>query len=377
MLNGKITKEAYTFDDVLLVPAYSEVLPHEVKLQTLLTKKITLNIPLLSAAMDTVTESQMGIAMALEGGIGMIHKNMSIEAQVAEVEKVKHFQFDAQAFPNACVNSEGQLRIGAAIGISADLADRVKALYEAGVDIVTLDSAHGHSKGIIDALQNIKKDFNDLDVIAGNIVTAEAAQMLVDAGADAVKVGVGPGAICTTRVVAGVGVPQLTAVNDIFEQLKNQQIGIIADGGITASGDIAKAIAVGAHCVMMGSMLAGTDEAPGEIIEMKGKKYKSYVGMGSMVAMERGSKDRYFQQGKENKKLVPEGIEAVVNYKGPAQHKIFQLIGGLRAGMGYCGAADIDTMRYDARLVKISSAGLKESHPHDVLISKSAPNYEK
>ena len=377
MLNGKITKEAYTFDDVLLVPAYSEVLPHKVKLQTLLTKNITLNIPLLSAAMDTVTESQMGIAMALEGGIGMIHKNMSIEAQVAEVEKVKHFQFDVQASPNACVNSEGQLRIGAAIGISTDLAGRVKALYEAGVDIVTLDSAHGHSKGIIDALQKIKKDFNDLDVIAGNIVTAEAAQMLVDAGADAVKVGVGPGAICTTRVVAGVGVPQLTAVNDIFEQLKSQQIGIIADGGITASGDIAKAIAVGAHCVMMGSMLAGTDEAPGEIIEMKGKKYKSYVGMGSMVAMERGSKDRYFQQGKENKKLVPEGIEAVVNYKGRAQHKIFQLIGGLRAGMGYCGAADIDTMRYDARLVKISSAGLKESHPHDVLISKSAPNYEK
>lgn len=377
MLNGKIIKEAYTFDDVLLVPAYSEVLPHEVQLQTFLTKRVTLNIPLLSAAMDTVTESAMGIALALEGGIGMIHKNMSIEAQAEEVQKVKQFEFDNTDFPNACIDKNKQLRIGAAIGISADLDERVKALYEANVDIVTLDSAHGHSKGIVDALRKIKQTYPDLDVIAGNIVTAKAAQMLVDAGADAVKIGVGPGAICTTRVVAGVGVPQLTAVNDIFEQLKEQEIGIIADGGITASGDIAKAIAVGAHCVMMGSMFAGTDEAPGEIIEKNGKKYKSYVGMGSMVAMERGSKDRYFQQGKAKKKLVPEGIEAVVNYKGSVQNKIFQLIGGLRAGMGYCGAKTIDNMRNNAKLVKISSAGLKESHPHDVLISKSAPNYEK
>ncbi len=377
MLNGKIIKEAYTFDDVLLVPAYSEVLPHEVQLQTFLTKRITLNIPLLSAAMDTVTESAMGIALALEGGIGMIHKNMSITAQAEEVQKVKTFVFDKNNFTNACTDQNGQLRIGAAIGINADLDERIKALYEANVDIVTLDSAHGHSKGIVDALRKIKQTYPNLDIIAGNIVTAEAAQMLVDAGADAVKIGVGPGAICTTRVVAGVGVPQLTAVNDIFEQLKEQEIGIIADGGITASGDIAKAIAVGAHCVMMGSMFAGTDEAPGEIIEKNGKKYKSYVGMGSMVAMERGSKDRYFQQGKAKKKLVPEGIEAVVNYKGSVQGKIFQLIGGLRAGMGYCGAKTIDNMRHDAKLVKISSAGLKESHPHDVLISKSAPNYEK
>ena len=377
MLNGKIIKQAYTFDDVLLVPAYSEVLPHEVELQTFLTKKITLNIPLLSAAMDTVTESAMGIALALEGGIGMIHKNMPIEMQANEVLKVKQFRFEKSEFPNACIDKNDKLRIGAAIGIGADLDERVKALYEANVDIVTLDSAHGHSKGIIDALRKIKKTYPDLDVIAGNIVTADAAQMLVDAGADAVKIGVGPGAICTTRVVAGVGVPQLTAVNDVFEQLKEQQIGIIADGGITASGDIAKAIAVGAHCVMMGSMFAGTDEAPGDIIEMNGKKFKSYVGMGSMAAMERGSKDRYFQQGKTKKKLVPEGIEAVVNYKGSVQGKIFQLIGGLRAGMGYCGAKNINAMRYNAKLVKISSAGLKESHPHDVLISKSAPNYEK
>jgi len=377
MLNGKIIKEAYTFDDVLLVPAYSEVLPHEVQLKTFLTQKIQLNIPLLSAAMDTVTESAMGIALALEGGMGMIHKNMSIDEQATEVQKVKSFSFEPENFPNACTDNNGQLRIGAAIGISADLADRVKALYEAKVDIVTLDSAHGHSKGIIEALRKIKQMYPDLDVIAGNIVTAEAAQMLVDAGADAVKIGVGPGAICTTRVVAGVGVPQLTAINDIFEQLKGQEIGIIADGGITASGDIAKAIAVGAHCVMMGSMFAGTDEAPGEIIEKNGKKYKSYVGMGSMAAMERGSKDRYFQQGKTKKKLVPEGIEAVVNYKGKVQDKIFQLIGGLRAGMGYCGAKDIEALRYDARLVKISSAGLKESHPHDVLIAKNAPNYDK
>ena len=377
MLNGKIIKEAFTFDDVLLVPAYSEVLPHQVKLQTLLTKNITLNIPLLSAAMDTVTESAMGISMALEGGIGMIHKNMSIAAQVTEITRVKNHSFNQNDYPNACVDKDNKLRIGAAIGVSTDLDDRVKALYDAGVDIVTLDSAHGHSKGIINALTRIKKSFPKLDVIAGNIVTASAAQSLVDAGADAVKVGVGPGAICTTRVVAGVGVPQLTAINDIFEQLRNQQIGIIADGGIQSSGDIAKAIAVGAHCVMMGSMLAGTDEAPGDIVTIDGKKYKSYVGMGSMVAMERGSKDRYFQQGKENKKLVPEGIEAVVNYKGKVQQRIFQLIGGLRAGMGYCGAASINKMRFDARLVRITNAGLTERPPHDVLISKDAPNYKK
>ena len=377
MLNGKIIKEAYTFDDVLLVPAYSEVLPHQVELKTKLTKSITLNIPLISAAMDTVTESAMGIAMALEGGLGIIHKNLDIETQAGEVKKVKNHQVDLEQYPNAVFGKDGKLLAGAAIGVSADLVDRVTALYNAGVDIVTMDSAHGHSKGIIDALKKVKELFPDLDVIAGNIVTAQAAQDLVDAGADAVKIGVGPGAICTTRVVAGVGVPQLTAINDVFEQLKEQNIGIIADGGAKFSGDIAKAIAVGAHTVMMGRLLAGTDEAPGNIVLRDGKKFKSYVGMGSMAAMQRGSKDRYFQQDKSDKKLVPEGIEAIVDYKGSVHQIIFQLLGGLRAGMGYCGAKNIDALRHDARLVKISSAGLTESHPHDVMIAKNAPNYEK
>ena len=376
MLNGKIIKEAYTFDDVLLVPAYSEVLPHQVELKTKLTKSITLNIPLISAAMDTVTESAMGIAMALEGGVGIIHKNLDIETQAGEVKKVKNHQVDLEQYPNAVFGKDGKLLAGAAIGVSADLVDRVTALYNAGVDIVTMDSAHGHSKGIIDALKKVKELFPDLDVIAGNIVTAQAAQDLADAGADAVKIGVGPGAICTTRVVAGVGVPQLTAINDVFEQLKDQNIGIIADGGAKFSGDIAKAIAVGAHTVMMGRLLAGTDQAPGDIVLRDGKKFKSYVGMGSMAAMQRGSKDRYFQQDKSDKKLVPEGIEAIVDYKGSVHQIIFQLLGGLRAGMGYCGAKNIDTLRHDARLVKISSAGLTESHPHDVMIAKNAPNYD-
>ena len=377
MLNGKIIKEAFTFDDVLLVPSYSEVLPHQVDLKTKLTRKITLNMPLISAAMDTVTESAMGIAMALEGGLGIIHKNLDIETQAAEVKRVKNHKVDLEQFPNAVFGKDGKLLAGAAIGVNTDLTDRVTALYRAGVDIVTLDSAHGHSKGIIDALKKVKKLFPDLDVIAGNIVTAQAAQDLVDAGADAVKIGVGPGAICTTRVVAGVGVPQLTAVNDVFEQLKDQNIGIIADGGAKFSGDIAKAIAVGAHTVMLGRLLAGTDEAPGDIVLRDGKKFKSYVGMGSMAAMQRGSKDRYFQQDKSDKKLVPEGIEAIVDYKGSVHKIIFQLLGGLRSGMGYCGTKNIDSLRYDARLVKISSAGLTESHPHDVLIAKNAPNYDK
>ncbi len=377
MLNGKIIKEAYTFDDVLLVPGYSEVLPHQVDLKTKLTKNISLNIPLISAAMDTVTESAMATAMALEGGLGIIHKNLDIESQAGAVKKVKNHKVDLEQYPNAVFGKDGKLLTGAAIGVSADLKDRVTALYKAGVDVITLDSAHGHSKGIIDALKKVKKMFPVLDVIAGNIVTAQAAQDLVDAGADAVKIGVGPGAICTTRVVAGVGVPQLTAVNDVFEQLKNSDAGIIADGGVKFSGDIAKAIAVGAHSVMLGRLLAGTDEAPGDIVWRDGKKFKSYVGMGSMAAMQRGSKDRYFQQDKSDKKLVPEGIEAIVDYKGSVHKIIYQLLGGLRAGMGYCGTKNIEALRHDARLVKISSAGLTESHPHDVLIAKNAPNYDK
>jgi IMP dehydrogenase len=377
MLHGKIIKEAYTFDDVLLVPSFSEVLPHEVSLQTKLTRNIHLNIPIISAAMDTVTESGMSIALALEGGIGIIHKNLSIQEQSQKVSKVKNFPFDKKLFPHAVTDKEGRLLVGAALGVSADLLERAEALAKAGVDVFTLDSAHGHSKGIIEALKELKRKFPHIDVIAGNIVTAEAAQTLVYAGADAVKIGVGPGAICTTRVVAGVGVPQLTAINDVYEQLINQDVGIIADGGIKFSGDIAKAIAAGAHSVMLGRMLAGTDEAPGEMIEKDGKKFKSYVGMGSMAAMKRGSKDRYFQEKQSQNKLVPEGIEALVNYKGAVKNILYQLTGGLKAGMGYCGAKDIESMRHHARFVKISNAGLTESHPHDVMIAKSAPNYEK
>ncbi len=377
MLHGKIIKKAYTFDDVLLVPAYSEVLPAEVSLKTKLTRNIQLNIPIISAAMDTVTEHAMGIALALEGGIGIIHKNLSPQAQAEEVKKVKSHVFKPEVFPNALVDSNGKLRIGAALGVSPDLMERAEALAAVGVDVFTLDSAHGHSKGIIEALHKLKKHFPEIDIIAGNIVTAEAAQTLVYAGADAVKIGVGPGAICTTRVVAGVGVPQLTAVNDVYEQLINQDVGIIADGGIKFSGDISKAIAAGAHTVMLGRMLAGTDEAPGELYEKDGKKFKSYVGMGSIAAMKRGSKDRYFQGKQSSNKLVPEGIEALVNYKGAVRNILYQLTGGLKAGMGYCGASNIENMRHHARFVEISNAGLKESHPHDVMISKSAPNYEK
>ena len=377
MLHGKIIKKAYTFDDVLLVPAYSEILPNEVSLKTKLTRNIDLNIPVISAAMDTVTESDMSIALALEGGIGIIHKNLSPEEQAEEVKKVKNYNFDSAEYPNAITDKQGKLLVGAALGVAPDLLERAEALANEGVDVFTLDSAHGHSKGIIDALGELKKHYPDIDVIAGNIVTAEAAQTLVYAGADAVKIGVGPGAICTTRVVAGVGVPQLTAVNDVYEQLINQDVGIIADGGIKFSGDISKAIAAGAHTVMLGRMLAGTDEAPGEMLEKNGKKFKSYVGMGSIAAMKRGSKDRYFQGKQSSNKLVPEGIEALVNYKGAVNSILHQLTGGLRSGMGYCGAKDIEDMRHHARFVEISNAGLTESHPHDVMITKSAPNYEK
>jgi len=373
----KILDEALTFDDVLLVPAYSEVLPHEVSLKTKLTKNISLNIPILSAAMDTVTGEKMGIAIALEGGIGFIHKNMTIEEQANTVKSVKTYKFNKENFPNACVDNNNNLRSGAAVGVSADLHDRVDALASAGVDIITLDSAHGHSIRIIEALKEIKAKYPNLDVIAGNIVTAKAAQDLADAGADAIKIGVGPGSICTTRIVAGVGVPQLTAIMEIFEQLKGKGVGIIADGGIKYSGDLAKAIAAGAHTAMLGSMLAGTEESLGKLIERDGKKYKIYEGMGSMSAMERGSKDRYFQQNKSTKKLVPEGIEAVTAYKGLVSEVILQLSGGLRAGMGYCGTKDIKALRYDSQFVKISKAGLVESHPHDVSIIKNSPNYSK
>ena len=478
-------KEALTFDDVLLVPNYSEVLPTQVDVRTKLTKKITLNIPIMSAAMDTVTEAELAIAIAREGGIGIIHKNMSIEEQAEEVDRVKRSesgmivkpvtvkpeQTIAEAenlmkkykisglpvvndegklvgiitnrdirfvrdfskkiaevmtkenlktvpvgttleeakgilhkykieklpvvdengylkglitikdiekkekYPNACKDELGRLMVGAAIGVGEEAVRRAEALIEAGADVIVIDTAHGHSKGVISMVEKIKGLFPDVDVIAGNVATAEATEALIKAGADAVKVGIGPGSICTTRIVAGVGVPQLTAIMNCAEVADKYDVSIIADGGIKFSGDIAKAIGAGARVVMIGSLFAGTKESPGELILYQGRSYKVYRGMGSLGAMKKGSKDRYFQSEVEEKKLVPEGIEGMVPYRGPLADTIHQLVGGLRAGMGYCGAANIEEMRKKARFVRITSAGLKESHVHDVIITKEAPNY--
>ncbi len=379
-LHDRIFQEGITFDDVLLMPAYSEVLPREVSLQGRFSKHISLGIPFASAAMDTVTEAPMALAMAREGGIGVIHKNMSAERQAAEVAKVK---------------AEG-LPVAAGVGITPDVLDRVKLLADAGVDAVVLDSAHGHSKGVIDALKAIKTAFPGLDVVVGNIATAAAAALkaiktafpgldvvvgniataaaakdLIAAGADGLKVGIGPGSICTTRIVAGVGVPQLTAIADVAD-VAGDRVPVIADGGLRYSGDVVKALAAGAHCVMCGSMFAGTDEAPGEVVEVDGVKMKGYRGMGSIDAMQNGSADRYFQKGA--KKLVPEGVVARVPYKGPVADVLYQLTGGLRSGMGYCGAASLDAL-HKARFVKISPATVQENHPHDVTIAKKAPNY--
>ncbi|WP_456386307.1 IMP dehydrogenase [Desulfolithobacter sp.] len=474
---------AYTFDDVLLIPAASEVLPSEVSLATRLTDKIKLNAPLISAAMDTVTEHRTAIAMAREGGIGIIHKNMSISDQAREVERVKKSEYgmiidpvtvtedqsvaDVQnimrtykisglpvlkkeklvgivtnrdlrfvsddnlkvrdvmtsknlitapvgidlehskallhehriekllvvdeegnlkglitikdieklkKYPNAAKDDIGRLLVGAAIGISGDMQERTKALVDAGVDVVVLDSAHGHSAGVIKALEMIKNLFPDLQVIAGNVATAEGTADLIRAGANAVKVGVGPGSICTTRIVAGVGVPQLTALKNCTEEARKHGIPVIADGGIKFSGDICKAIGIGAHTVMVGSLFAGTDETPGETFLYQGRKYKGYRGMGSLGAMKEGSSDRYFQK-KESSKLVPEGIEGKVPYRGPISEMIYQLLGGLRSGMGYVGAATIEELHKRARFVRISPAGLRESHVHDVIITREAPNY--
>lgn len=352
-LSDRIIGEGLTFEDVLLVPSYSEVLPSEVSIGSRFSRNVCLDIPFASAAMDTVTEAPLAKAIAVDGGIGVIHKNMSPEAQAAEV---------------AAVKAEG-LKIAAAVGVNA--MDRVKLLVEAGVDVIVVDSAHGHSKGVIDTLKEIKKAFK-VDVVVGNIATAEAALALAEAGADGVKVGIGPGSICTTRIVAGIGMPQLSAVADVAEALKGSGIPVIADGGIRYSGDIVKALAAGADCVMCGNLFAGTDEAPGEIIEADGACFKSYRGMGSDDAMRAGSADRYFQSGA--RKLVPEGVVARTPYKGKLADVVFQLAGGLRAGMGYVGAPDIASLR-KARFVRITAAGVQESHPHDITITKAAPNY--
>ncbi|MBN3520827.1 IMP dehydrogenase [Algoriphagus lutimaris] len=484
--SDKFLYEALTYDDVLLVPGYSEVLPRDTNTSTQLTKKIRLNIPLVSAAMDTVTEAELAIAIALEGGLGFIHKNMSIEQQAAQVRKVKRSQAgmildpitlnidakvrDAETImreyhiggipvvdenrtlkgiitnrdlrfikdqnrpireimtienlitaksgvsleqaeeilqeykieklpivdednkltglitykdilkrkdkPNACKDEYGRLRVGAAVGVTADIVERVEALKSAGVDVVSIDTAHGHSKGVIDTCKKIKDAFPDLEVIVGNIATPEAAIALADAGADAVKVGVGPGSICTTRIIAGVGVPQLSAVFECSQALKDRGVPVIADGGIRYSGDLVKAIAAGGSSIMIGSLLAGTEEAPGEMIIFQGRKFKSYRGMGSLEAMESGSKDRYFQDAEDNiKKLVPEGIVGRVPYKGLVAEVLYQLVGGLQAGMGYCGTKTIDDLQRDGKFVKITAAGVKESHPHDVSVTREAPNY--
>jgi IMP dehydrogenase len=483
--SSKFAGEALTYDDVLLIPAYSEVLPRDTDTSTYLTKTIKLNIPLVSAAMDTVTEYEMAIAMAHEGGLGFIHKNMSIEKQAEQVRRVKRsesgmimdpivLQEDAllkdalkimkdfkiggipvldknkrlvgiltnrdlrfqknvnkpiskimtvtnlvtapegidlakaeeilQKYkieklpivdkqgklkglityrdilkkkdrPMACKDEFGRLRVGAAVGATADVMDRIEALVKAGVDVVSIDTAHGHSKNVIQAVRDIKRKFKNLQLIAGNVATGEAAKALADAGADAVKVGIGPGSICTTRIIAGVGVPQLYAVYECAKALQKYKIPVIADGGIRFSGDVCKAIAAGASTIMIGSLVAGTEEAPGEVIIYEGRKFKTYRGMGSLEAMEDGSKDRYFQDAEEDsKKLVPEGIVGRIAYKGKAYEVVYQLIGGLKAGMGYCGAKDIDAMK-KAKFVKITAAGVKESHPHDVQITREAPNY--
>jgi IMP dehydrogenase len=483
----RISEQSLTFDDVLLLPAHSVVLPKDVDLSTRLTKEISLNIPLLSAAMDTVTESRLAIAMAQEGGIGIVHKNMTIEQQAAQVRRVKKYEsgvikdpicvtpetsirevleltrqhnisgvpvvdgenlvgiitnrdtrfetrYDAPVSsimtgrdklvtvkegaereevirllhqhriekvlvvdddfrlrgmitvkdiqkasdkPNACKDELGRLRVGAAVGVGAGTDERVHALVEAGVDVIVVDTAHGHSEGVLQRVRWAKQQYPDLQVIGGNIATAAAARALVDAGADAVKVGIGPGSICTTRIVAGVGVPQVSAVANVAHELKNSGVPLIADGGIRYSGDMAKAVAAGAYSIMIGSMFAGTEEAPGEVELYQGRSYKSYRGMGSLGAMasQQGSSDRYFQEGSETEKLVPEGIEGRVPYKGSLQPVIHQLMGGLRSSMGYTGCATIEDMRSRPEFVRVTNAGMAESHVHDVTITKEAPNY--
>ncbi len=482
-MEGKLIKEGLTFDDVLLIPQKSEILPKEVSVKTRLTKKIKLNTPIMSAGMDTVTTSRLAIAMAREGGIGIIHKNMSIERQAMEVDKVKRsehgvivdpfylspkhvisdalelmeryhisgvpitdkdmklvgiltnrdirFQNDftkkidevmtkenlvtakegttldeaekilrrwkieklpivddkgmlkglitikdiekAIKYPNRATDESNRLLVGAAIGITGDMMDRVAALEKAGVDVIVLDTAHGHSRGVLSAVRKVKDQYTKLQVIAGNVATGEATEDLIKAGADAVKVGIGPGSICTTRVVAGIGVPQITAVYDCAKAAKKYGIPVIADGGIKYSGDIPKAIAAGADVVMIGSLFAGTEESPGETVIYKGRSFKVYRGMGSLGAMAAGSKDRYFQE--DAKKFVPEGVEGRVPFKGPLRDTIYQMVGGLKAGMGYCGTPTIEDLKENGMFIKITGAGLKESHPHDIHITKESPNY--
>ncbi|QZY76597.1 IMP dehydrogenase [Limosilactobacillus fermentum] len=374
----KFAKKGLTFDDVLLIPAESHVLPNEVDLSTQIAKNLKLKVPFISAGMDTVTESSMAIAMALQGGMGVIHKNMSIQAQAGEVANVKSVVLNSM-MSHAAVDDQNRLLVVAAVGVTSDTFERAEALFKAGADAIVIDTAHGHSAGVLRKIAEIRDHFPNETLIAGNVATGEGTRALFEAGVDVVKVGIGPGSICTTRVVAGVGVPQITAIYDAASVAHEFGKAIIADGGIKYSGDIVKALAAGGNAVMLGSMLSGTAEAPGEVYEDNGKKYKSYRGMGSVGAMAQshGSSDRYFQGGvNEANKLVPEGIEARVEYKGDVSDVIFQMVGGLRSGMGYVGAGDIQTLINQAQFVQITNAGLRESHPHDVQITKEAPNYK-
>lgn len=374
----KFAKKGLTFDDVLLIPAESHVLPNEVDLSTKLADNIKLNIPLISAGMDTVTEGAMAIAMALQGGLGVVHKNMSIQAQASEVANVKSVVVPSNA-SKAAVDDQNRLLCAAAVGVTSDTFERAEALLEAGADAIVIDTAHGHSAGVLRKIKEFRKHFPKQTLIAGNVATGDATRALFDAGVDIVKVGIGPGSICTTRIVAGVGVPQITAIYDAATAAREYHKPIIADGGIKYSGDVVKALAAGGNAVMLGSMLSGTTEAPGNIFEDNGKKYKRYRGMGSVGAMAQahGSSDRYFQGGvNEANKLVPEGVEARVEYKGDVSDVVFQIDGGLRSGMGYCGAANIPELIEKAQFVQITNAGLRESHPHDVQMTKAAPNYK-
>ncbi|NLR31537.1 IMP dehydrogenase [Levilactobacillus tujiorum] len=373
----KFAREGITFDDVLLIPAESHVLPNEVDLSVQLAPNLKLNVPFLSASMDTVTETTMATTMARNGGLGVIHKNMAAADQAQMVADVKAIENDAKQFPNAAVDANNHLLVAAAVGVTSDTFDRAGALLKAGADAIIIDTAHGHSAGVLRKVAEIRQQFPDATLIAGNVATGEGTRALFEAGVDVVKVGIGPGSICTTRVVAGVGVPQITAIYDAANVAREFGKPIIADGGIKYSGDIVKALAAGGNAVMFGSMLSGTDEAPGEIIEDNGKKYKTYRGMGSLASMSHGSADRYFQGGvNEANKLVPEGIEARVEYKGSVNDIIFQMVGGLRSGMGYTGSANVQSLIDNAQFVRISNAGLIESHPHDVQITKAAPNYK-
>lgn len=368
-----LEKDALTFDDVLLVPQYSEITPDMADVSTKLTNTFKMNVPFLSAAMDTVSEHKLVTALALAGGLGVIHKNMSIADQAKEVEMVKNYEFDNEKNKRVLIDKKGRLCVGAAIGVTADMMDRVHALMDAGVDVFVLDSAHGDSKNIINAIKNLRLEYPSMELIAGNVATYEGALDLMKAGASAVKVGMGPGSICTTRIIAGIGVPQLQAVMDCARASKEMNVPIIADGGIKYSGDVVKALAAGANTVMLGGLFATCEEAPGDIYESNGKKYRTYRGMGSIEAMAKGSTDRYFQTG--HKKFVAEGVQGIVEVKTTVEELVFQLVGGLKAGMGYCGSKDIPTLQGKGTFIKITNNALLESHPHDISIDKGEPNY--